>query len=66
MSIVSEIKARGLAAVREWAIELDGAEPARVSAKLPSGAETTTKPAPLMAISNGEAVAVKTPCCEMP
>jgi histidinol dehydrogenase len=34
MSIVSEIKARGLAAVREWAIELDGAEPARAE---PSG-----------------------------
>ena len=29
MTIVSEIKERGLDAVREWALELDGAEPAR-------------------------------------
>ncbi len=29
MTIVAEIKERGLAAVREWALELDGAEPAR-------------------------------------
>ena len=29
MSIVSEIKERGLEAVREWAVKLDGAEPAR-------------------------------------
>ena len=29
MSIVSEIKDRGLDAVREWALELDGVEPAR-------------------------------------
>src|SRR4051794_26049327 len=29
MSIVAEIKAEGDAAVRRWAVELDGAEPAR-------------------------------------
>jgi histidinol dehydrogenase len=29
MSIVSEIKERGMDAVREWAVELDGEEPAR-------------------------------------
>jgi len=34
MTIVSEIKERGLDAVREWAVELDGAEPARAE---PSG-----------------------------
>lgn len=34
MTIVSEIKERGFAAVREWAVELDGAEPARAE---PSG-----------------------------
>ena len=32
MSIVSEIKERGDAAVREWAVKLDGAEPARAAA----------------------------------
>src|SRR6266478_8055857 len=32
MSIVSEIKADGDAAVRKWALELDGAEPARAKA----------------------------------
>jgi histidinol dehydrogenase len=31
MSIVSEVKKRGLDAVREWALELDGAEPARAT-----------------------------------
>src|SRR3954447_10714656 len=31
MSIVSEIKAEGDAAVRRWALELDGAEPARAT-----------------------------------
>ncbi len=34
MTIVSEIKERGLDAVREWAVKLDGAEPARAE---PSG-----------------------------
>ena len=34
MTIVSEIKERGFEAVREWAVELDGAEPARAE---PSG-----------------------------
>jgi histidinol dehydrogenase len=34
VSIVSEIKERGLDAVREWAVELDGTEPARAE---PSG-----------------------------
>jgi histidinol dehydrogenase len=29
MTIVSEIKERGLDAVREWALELDGTEPTR-------------------------------------
>ena len=41
MSIVSEIKAGGDAAVRKWALELDGAEPARAIAdasSLPRGA----------------------------
>ena len=33
MSIVSEIKAEGDAAVRRWALELDGAEPARADAR---------------------------------
>ena len=32
MTIVAEIKERGYAAVREWAVELDGAEPARAEA----------------------------------
>jgi histidinol dehydrogenase len=32
VSIVSEIKQRGLEAVREWALELDGVEPARAVA----------------------------------
>jgi histidinol dehydrogenase len=31
MSIVSDVKERGLDAVREWALELDGAEPARAT-----------------------------------
>jgi histidinol dehydrogenase len=32
MTIVGEIKERGYAAVREWAVELDGAEPERAAA----------------------------------
>jgi histidinol dehydrogenase len=32
MTIVGEIKERGYAAVREWAVELDGAEPGRAAA----------------------------------
>ena len=32
MSIVSDVKERGLEAVREWALELDGAEPRRAEA----------------------------------
>ncbi len=32
MTIVAEIKERGIDAVREWALELDGAEPARAEA----------------------------------
>jgi histidinol dehydrogenase len=31
MSIVSDVKERGLEAVREWALELDGVEPARAT-----------------------------------
>src|SRR5205823_4021103 len=29
VTVVSDVKERGLEAVREWALELDGAEPAR-------------------------------------
>jgi histidinol dehydrogenase len=32
MTIVAEVRERGLAAVREWAVRLDGAEPARAAA----------------------------------
>jgi histidinol dehydrogenase len=34
MNIVEDVKARGLEAVREWALELDGVEPARAVAAL--------------------------------
>ena len=32
MTIAADVKERGLKAVREWALKLDGAEPARASA----------------------------------
>jgi histidinol dehydrogenase len=32
VSIVSDVKERGFEAVRKWALELDGAEPARAVA----------------------------------
>src|SRR5262249_56497476 len=41
MSIVSEVKERGLAAVREWALRLDGVEPARASADAEALADET-------------------------
>jgi histidinol dehydrogenase len=44
VSIVADVKARGLAAVREWALELDGVEPALAEpddAGLPSAAILT-------------------------
>ena len=33
VSIVSDVKERGFEAVREWAVKLDGAEPARAVAE---------------------------------
>jgi histidinol dehydrogenase len=41
MSIVSEVKERGLEAVREWALRLDGVEPARAPADAEALADET-------------------------
>ena len=58
MTVVEDVKARGLDAVREWSLELDGVEPAR--AEPAGGVQTTRRATPAACAGTAHMTSVET------